>query len=139
EGAGRVEGDRRERNFFSDHQRKSASLVREGAPILQSSSFSSSSRSRSLIVNTLTEVCLSKDTCAKGTDPANYTLCQSLFGMGADHSSVSSAQRAAIRHPQNQEDCRTGSLQSLRREKRQFADPPRLDRPSRAVCGGRSD
>jgi hypothetical protein len=51
--------------------------------------------------------------------------------MGANHPSVSSTQRTAIRHSQNQEGRRTGSLKSLRRQKRQFALPQRLDRPSR--------
>src|SRR6266436_5211880 len=64
------------------------------------------------------------------------TSFQSLFGMGADHPSVSSAQRTALCHSQDQEDGWTGSLESLRRQKRQFAYSPRLDRPSPA-CSAR--
>jgi hypothetical protein len=64
------------------------------------------------------------------TDYSDCTCAQFLFGLGAYHPSISSTLRTAFPHSQDPEDRRRGCLESLRRDKRQSADSPGLDRSS---------
>ena len=95
--------------------------------------YCSSARSASKIgSNTMTAAICTTRSLIVGTDHSNCTCAPCRFGIGAYHPSISPTFRAAFPHPQDQEDRRTGSLKSLRREKRQPVHSPRLDRSSRA-------
>jgi hypothetical protein len=78
--------------------------------------YCSSVRSASKIASsTMTAAICPTRSLMVGTDHSNCTLAQFLFRMGADYPSVSSAQRTALGHSQDQKDGRTGRLESLRR------------------------